>query len=628
MLPLLGAVASTTSTKPKTAVVFSGGGARAYVAALGQLEALRSLGLLQKTDHISGVSGGGWAAVIHCWRGEQTTSAPLLGPEELDWPELRAIPKDATHWPHLAFTRRSLLWTCARKLAQGQPLYEAWRAALEAVLLRPIGVPDGACFTWDDASARRIQRRRGTKDASPLLPCSQGVPYPHIAAAVLGPAGLAPFDLTRRAFACLEITPRAVSLLGGARRRCLSCPAQLPAPYSRRRRRRTRLQDRRSGDGDGCAQESAAPFSLADALAVTSFFPGAPLATTACDDDDHDGQRWWSARKLGRAMAARARRALAPLCSCMLPLEALAGASGLGTDSQTKGAGDGVSATKQQGSDDGGPDGVLLADGGSVSNLPLPLLLAQPEPPQRVVCILNVGEPLPTGVSSTCATLDRSHPPTAPSARSASSSAPPAAPGATHLSAEHLSAEHLSEDLAALFGVLAPTPNPSKDLTRAQVFSTAEFEPLVDALQARLRSGRGALATTRHTTVRNDYWGVRAGLDVAVTWVYIGRAAAWEARLPPRVRRALPPDAGRADGRPPSRLGDASRASVWEYVKAVGADATRGLGRPLDAFPQYPLTRLRLRAVEANALYQLSGWVLLEHGDELREILLPASEER
>ena len=37
----------------------------------------------------------------------------------------------------------------------------------------------------------------------------------------------------------------------------------------------------------------------------------------------------------------------------------------------------------------------------------------------------------------------------------------------------------LSEDLAALFGVFAPTPNPSKDLSRTQCFETRHLAPLV-----------------------------------------------------------------------------------------------------------------------------------------------------
>ena len=62
-----------------------------------------------------------------------------------------------------------------------------------------------------------------------------------------------------------------------------------------------------------------------------------------------------------------------------------------------------------------------------------------------------------------------------------------------------------------------------------------------------------------------------------------------------------------------SLLGDASRASIARYLQALLADAVSRRGKSLDAFPQYPLTRLQLSAAEANALYQLSGWSLLQH---------------
>ena len=60
-----------------TAVALSGGGSRAYVAALGQLEALRALSLIDNVDHVAGVSGGAWAAVVDSWLTEQTTTRPV-----------------------------------------------------------------------------------------------------------------------------------------------------------------------------------------------------------------------------------------------------------------------------------------------------------------------------------------------------------------------------------------------------------------------------------------------------------------------------------------------------------------------------------------------------------------------
>jgi hypothetical protein len=48
--------------RPKTAVAFSGGGTRAFVASLGYLRAIIDLGLMPTIRYLSGISGGSWAA--------------------------------------------------------------------------------------------------------------------------------------------------------------------------------------------------------------------------------------------------------------------------------------------------------------------------------------------------------------------------------------------------------------------------------------------------------------------------------------------------------------------------------------------------------------------------------------
>ena len=48
----------------------------------------------------------------------------------------------------------------------------------------------------------------------------------------------------------------------------------------------------------------------------------------------------------------------------------------------------------------------------------------------------------------------------------------------------------------------------------------------------------------------------------------------------------------------------------------------------LDGFPQYPLPRLQLSAEQATALFQLSGWCLLQRGEALKEALLESYSER
>ena len=83
--------------RPNTGICFSGGGSRAYVAALGQLAALRELGLLEEVRYVAGVSGGAWATAVYCFGaggghvGEEGITGSILPPEALSWKELRTM---------------------------------------------------------------------------------------------------------------------------------------------------------------------------------------------------------------------------------------------------------------------------------------------------------------------------------------------------------------------------------------------------------------------------------------------------------------------------------------------------------------------------------------------------------
>ena len=75
----------------------------------------------------------------------------------------------------------------------------------------------------------------------------------------------------------------------------------------------------------------------------------------------------------------------------------------------------------------------------------------------------------------------------------------------------------------------------------SQVFHVSKFASVVSALQEAQQAGSGAVATTTLTTLKNLFYGVEAGLEVDVTWVYLGRASVWERQLPSAVRlQAVP----------------------------------------------------------------------------------------
>lgn len=142
---------------------------------------------------------------------------------------------------------------------------------------------------------------------------------------------------------------------------------------------------------------------------------------------------------------------------------------------------------------------------------------------------------------------------------------------------------------------------PDYDYRGNQVFAKEDFTPLAVALQDSQAQGCGAVASVSLTTVENKLWGIPAGIRTQVTVLYLSRAPAWEARLPPDVREFVVPEEGNASD--PSVL--------------------RRSGPFLD-FPHFSTSRLELSAEQANLLATLSGSVVFAHAETLRRALDPS----
>lgn len=103
-----------------------------------------------------------------------------------------------------------------------------------------------------------------------------------------------------------------------------------------------------------------------------------------------------------------------------------------------------------------------------------------------------------------------------------------------------LSENYIDFDIPSFFGVIAADISNAEalsyDLSRSQFFPTEEWVPLAQAMQAAQAAGTGIISTTALRTVANDFYGIPAGLDVEVTWVYLGRSALWESKLPPEMQ--------------------------------------------------------------------------------------------
>ena len=320
-------------------VAFSGGGSRAYVAALGQLAALHELDLLKRVRYIAGVSGGAWATAVYCYGAdsELEEGQSLLGevrlPSSLSWAGLVEVSKRSACG---AVACRSLPALCLRGVACGLPPGRAWAEALHMTFLEPLGMPAGASFTYSPETLSKLQRAHPTLNGRAFATCGC-TPYPILGMCRVGPSALAPYAPGNRAFTMIEATPLYVgrpqgdAWLGG-----------WVEPFT--------------FGSDPAADPAQRPlFSLVDALAASSFFAGAPLAAIS-----QPAPRSVAAAALGRGWRERL------------------GLSVPSVTAETAGRATGE---------------VLLADGGSICNPPLiPLLQRGVE---TVLAFFNVGERLP-----------------------------------------------------------------------------------------------------------------------------------------------------------------------------------------------------------------------------------------
>jgi hypothetical protein len=171
-------------------------------------------------------------------------------------------------------------------------------------------------------------------------------------------------------------------------------------------------------------------------------------------------------------------------------------------------------------------------------------------------------------------------------------------------SGESPTAKNIDLDIPAFFGIgfdqESYFANMSWDLTKNQVFSEHDWPDVAAQFQEAEGNGRGIVVSTTHTTVENVWWGVPPGLTVNITWVLLGRAAAWEAQLTETMHDLVVPT-GTAAAQDPSQTIDAG---------------------PFERFPNYATTAASLNVERANLLADFTGWTVKEHKDVFRRAIL------
>lgn len=131
------------------------------------------------------------------------------------------------------------------------------------------------------------------------------------------------------------------------------------------------------------------------------------------------------------------------------------------------------------------------------------------------------------------------------------------------------------------------------DLESSQMFPESDFVPFVQGLQAAQQIGKGNIYIHKHTTVENAKYGLKAGQEVEMVWIYHGRCFEWESRLSEEMYDQVTPRRNKDD---PAEL------------PSTGA---------FKDFPHFSTGVNGRNFEQANLLADLTGWIIHENKEML-----------
>ncbi len=188
-------------------VSFSGGGPRAFAAALGQMRGLFAAGALPHIGAISSVSGGTWFNAPFCFAPAAYSDAALLGP---------VVPPSAITLAGLASLAAPNLGAALSRLTNVQigllaalyigeyqlgylPFDKVWSRILNDCLLAPYGLDDDATSVTLNAATLAAIQGRNPGLAAPFYLPRAGRPFLIAGATQIYPTGSASPRFVRRA---------------------------------------------------------------------------------------------------------------------------------------------------------------------------------------------------------------------------------------------------------------------------------------------------------------------------------------------------------------------------------------------------------------------------------------------
>ncbi len=125
-------------------ISFSGGGSRALSAAMGQMRALRSLGVLDQVSAISSVSGGTWASALYAYLPASFSEDDFLGlvvePQDLSIFTICELPPNNLGGIPPTLSVQNILATLTSLILQGCAADSLWQGLIGTYVLQPFGL--------------------------------------------------------------------------------------------------------------------------------------------------------------------------------------------------------------------------------------------------------------------------------------------------------------------------------------------------------------------------------------------------------------------------------------------------------------------------------------------------------
>jgi hypothetical protein len=523
-------------SKPNTAIAFSGGGLRAYVSSFGFLAGLRDLGLLENVRYVGGVSSSAWAMAAYCYgdvKDDLIFLGPVIPPELLTLNRLNEMHHQCVK--RLATTMIGVVYEGINTVSPDKQA--AWNFTVSERFLKPVGITDGKFFTWSKRTLNDIVDRNdhmlqyGLSKDDFLLPRRPGGSYMVLGWSLIGPDRSWIDDQYNAQHNHFRVMDVTPLYMG-----------QFSNEYAHFGTEKFKI---------GGVYE---PFCFA--------LQGGLPPEYGLEYDD----------SFGELLVPAPRKPLdftnmisissynpgtifdsypLPFTEVFLPFTANYWSPAFEEPTMRP---------------------TLFADGGAMQNIPLITFIQRGV--EKIIALSSSYTPIDYE-----ALQDYGNP-------------------SNWIFSKQIRTSYIDVSLASFFGVIPSdlllAHDVSSEYRRNHVFETDQFAELIEGFHKASLGGKGTMYRGKFLTIDNPYYGVEAGREVDVTFVYMETASEWYELLPEEIKTELTREANIFDG-----------FAAQEFAN----------------FPHYDTDKFQFTYRETNLLSSLVGWIVQENEKVFKSVL-------